>query len=175
MAEFTKTPSTLESKRVRPAYPVIPDYGPAYSIPGAFEVPERGREAHAMFDVTHAIEASTEVHPGLMRVARYLNLYGAVGVDPRLIHVVVVLHGPATAVVLRDEAYRKVRHVDCHNPNLALINTLHDAGVMLYVCGQSMRDAGFDDGDIAPDVRLAYSALALASRYQERHYAYFPV
>lgn len=173
MPQPTKTSSPPGQERLRAAYPVIADHGPVYSIPGAFEIPERGRETHVVFDVSRAADAVTAIHPGLGRVARYLNLYGAVGVDPRLVHVVVVFHGPATVTVLLDGAYRQAQQVDCANPNLALINALHRAGVALYVCGQAMCDAGFNGADIAPDVRLAYSALTLASRFQERNYAYF--
>lgn len=163
------------SDRERASFPVIQGYGPAYSVPGAFEVPERRREARAVFDLTAAPAHSDEVSGGLKRIARYLNLYGAVGVDPHLIRAVAVFHGAATSAVLRDEAYCRTTGAPDANPNSALIKDLRRAGVTLYVCGQAMRDAGFADADILPDVSLAYSALSVLTNYQEQNYAAFSV
>lgn len=155
------------------SYPIIAEYGPAYLVPGAFEIPEKRREAHALFDISEAPAQPDQVSPGLQRIARYLNLYAAVGVDPEWVRVVAVLHGPATGAVLRHEMYRSHFAGVPENPNLPLLKALHKAGVVLYVCGQAIRDQGYEDRDIAPDVRLAYSALAVVTNYQERHFAYF--
>lgn len=161
--------------RDRASFPVIQGYGPAYSVPGAFEVPERRREARALFDLTAAPAQPDEVSSGLKRIARYLNLYAAVGVEPHLIRAVAVFHGAATSAVLRDEAYCRTTGTRAANPNAALIKELRRAGVTLYVCGQAMRDAGFADADILPDVSLAYSALSVLTNYQEQNYAAFSV
>ncbi|HET9122205.1 MAG TPA: DsrE family protein [Acidiferrobacteraceae bacterium] len=157
------------------SYPVIADYGPAYTVPGAFEIPPKRTEARALFDVSAAPEAPDQVSAGLKRIARYLNLYAAVGVDPKLLHVVAVLHGKATSAALRHEVYSQHFPGNAENPHLALLRALHKAGVVLYVCGQAIRDSGYHDQDIVPDVSLAYSALAVVTNYQDRNFAYFPV
>jgi len=162
-------------ERERASFPVIQEYGPAYSVPGAFEVPERKRDVRAVFDIAAPPDRPDEVSAGLKRIARYLNLYVAVGVDPHLIRSVAVFHGAATSAVLRDDAYCRTTGAAKANPNAPLIKELHRAGVTLYVCGQAMRDSGFSDADILPDVGLAYSALSVLTNYQEQNYAFFSV
>lgn len=157
------------------SYPVIADYGPAYTVPGAFEVPQKRRQAQALFDVSTAAKQSQQVVPGLKRVARYLNLYASVGVELHLLQVIVVLHGDATGAVLRHEVYGRHFPGATENPNLMLLRALHRARVTLYVCGQAIRDYGYQDQDIVPDVSLAYSALAVVTNYQDRQFAYFSV
>jgi hypothetical protein len=52
----------------------------------------------------------------------------------------VVLYGTALKSILTNDAYRSRYKID--NPNLELIGRLRDAGVDLYICGQSMTFGG---------------------------------
>ena len=67
----------------------------------------------------------------------------------------------ATPIILNNTGYQKKYGID--NPNLELINQLKDAGVELYVCGQSLvaRDYAFED--VNPQVETALSMLTVVT------------
>ncbi len=65
------------------------------------------------------------------------------GAEPADVKIAVVFHGDATLAVLSQEAYAAKFKTD-GNPNLQLLQQLHESGVELYVCGQSLISKGSD-------------------------------
>lgn len=150
------------------AYPLVAGHGGVVPLPGAVEQPRAG--VKAVFDIT-ADAKPGEVNKGLERLARLLNLYGAAGLTARDVKIAAVFHGAADKAVLSDAAYA-ARCGVAANPNLPLIRTLKDAGVELYVCGQSLHDLGFDAGEVAGEVPVAVSAMLVLANKQTDGYAY---
>jgi intracellular sulfur oxidation DsrE/DsrF family protein len=143
--------------------PVIDGYGPTYPI-GDRDVPlQEGYVYKAVFDVAEDPEAGA-VNRHLVSVARFLNMHARNGVPIENMDLAIVVHGPAVRNLLaRDD-----------NPNLKLIALLQEAGVSIYVCGQSMTFGGFVKGDFTGGVQVALSAMTVLVTLQSDGYALLP-
>ena len=143
--------------------PVIAAYGPAYPIDDR-DVPLReGSTYKAVFDIAQdPVPAS--VNRNLVSVARYLNMHARNGVPVEKMNLAIVVHGPAVKNLLDTDG----------NPNLELIALLQDAGVKIYVCGQSMAFGGFAKSELADGVQLALSAMTMLTTLQSDGYALLP-
>lgn len=152
-------------------FPIIEQHGGALSRPQAAEPPRSG--AKVVFDVTATSEPA-EIHKGLDRVARLLNLYGSAGLKASDVEIAIVFHGNATTAVLNDSFYKQRQGVD-QNPNLPLIKTLQEHGVKVFVCGQALNYKGIADGEVAENIPIAAAALTVVINKQSDGYAYVPV
>lgn len=142
--------------------PIIPGYGGVLPRPQAAEQPRAG--AKVLFDIT-AESKPEDVHKGVERAARLLNLYGVSGLKATDVKIAIVLHGEATKTALSDTACKTHFGVD-HNPNLPLIHGLKEAGVDVYVCGQALNYKGFVESEVAEDVSIAASAMTVSINRQ---------
>lgn len=143
--------------------PVIPGYGPTYPINGR-DVPLReGFVYKAVFDIAQD-PVSGSVNRNLVSVARYLNMHARNGVPVEKMDLAIVVHGPAVKNLLDTDG----------NPNLELIALLQDAGVSIYVCGQSMAFGGFAKSELANGVKIALSAMTMLTTLQSDGYALLP-
>ena len=91
------------------------------------------------------------------------------GVPKDKLKVVLAIHGGATSTVMDNEAYKKKYGVE--NPNLDLISALNEAGVKLFVCGQSLIARDIDKEKMAPEIKIASSMLTIMTTYQIKGYA----
>ena len=80
-----------------------------------------------------------------------------------------VIHGPAAQFVVNDEAYQK--KFGMNNPNIPLFAALKEAGVKIFVCGQSVLKRNIDPETITPEVAVALSAVTTLTTYQLKGYA----
>lgn len=152
--------------------PVIEGYGSMHPLPNAAIQPQPGETYKIVFNVTKGGDMEG-VNTALWHIARAVNLYGNAGVDQTHRKFVAVIHGPATKVVLNNEAYKAKFGKD--NPNLALIDALDKAGVKLLVCGQALADNSIDPSQLNPKVTLTLSALADLPILQANGYTLFPM
>ena len=92
----------------------VPGYGAHTALPDAGEQPDPTRVYEVIFDVSIG---GSEGQPsrGLDRVARFINILAASGVDSEHRRIVAVVHGAATTAVMSDEAWAK-RHDGNANP-----------------------------------------------------------
>ena len=164
------TPREKKAAESKLVYPIIPNAGGIVPLPAAEEQPRKG--AKVAFDVT-AITPPVDVNAGLDRAARLLNLYGAAGLKAGDVKIAVVLHGAATKSVLTDSAY-KARIGPDTNPNLPLIRALRKAGVEVFVCGQALHAAGFEEADVAEGISVADAFLTVIVNRQMDGYLYVP-
>ncbi|MDF1746685.1 MAG: DsrE family protein, partial [Gimesia sp.] len=135
--------------------PVIKDYGKVIKLPDAVQQPRKGSKL--CVDLTRGGDAG-QLNPALEKVARYVNIYqgaGKMSVKPQI---ALVLHGDATLAVLNDDVYAK-RFGTESNPNLKCLHELHEAGVEIYVCGQSLIGKGGKQEDLVVFSQMAVSAL----------------
>jgi ubiquinone/menaquinone biosynthesis C-methylase UbiE/intracellular sulfur oxidation DsrE/DsrF family protein len=153
-------------------FPVIKGFGGVVAIGDAVELPRTG--AKVVFDVTAESKNLEDVNKGLDRVARLLNLYGMSGLNASDVKLTVVLHGEATKSVLSDTAW-KVHFQTDHNPNLSLISTLQKAGVEVLVCGQALSHKGFQQSEVAANIRVAAAAMTVTTNRQAEGFSYLPI
>jgi intracellular sulfur oxidation DsrE/DsrF family protein len=138
--------------------PVISGYGYFNPLPESKLRPDPHERYKVVFDVTTRVDSPGAVNPGLLHVARAINLFGHDGKPDKNLEVVVIIHGPATRAVLNDNAYRA--RFSSANPNDDLIKKLKAAGAALYVCGQAIVDSGYYYQNVRNDIEVVLAAVA---------------
>lgn len=153
-------------KRVNP---VIKNYGGIFEIPYADEKPDPTLEYNIVIEVERANATPDSVNWALHNVARMLNLHVMGGVPKNKLHVVLAIHGGAAYTAMNNDAYKAKYGVD--NPNLGLYQELQQAGVKMFICGQSMIARNIDRHKMVPEVKIATSMLTTLTTYQLKGYA----
>ena len=149
--------------------PVFDEIGAVYSIDRLDYIPDTSQQLMAIFDVDRKQTDLSKSNPIISSLNRYYNMHVRYGVRKENIHLVAVLHGSSTKDALSNSAYKK--KYDVENPNTALINSLSDMGVEVYLCGQSMSYSGYSKEDLLPEVKVALSAMTILTVYQMDNYA----
>ncbi|GGK54645.1 DsrE family protein [Salinarimonas ramus] len=152
-------------------YPAITGAGPVVPVPDATPQFE-GAPYEVVFNITQDRPGDGRVSPGLASVARFVNLLAMSDMDPAASDLVAVLHGPATAAVISNDAY--VARFGAQNPNIELIRQLEDAGVEVVVCGQAVAGAGFSYEAVLEPVEISVSAMTELAQRQMQGYALVP-
>jgi intracellular sulfur oxidation DsrE/DsrF family protein len=151
-----------------PANPVIKDYGTINSIDNATQ-PDNTLDYKIVIDLKTSNDAFDKVNKGLINVARALNLHSVGGIPKEQVHVAVAIHYTATPIVLNNAGYQKKYKVD--NPNLELIKQLKEAGVEIFICGQSLVARKYPFEDVNPDVSIALSMLTVVTEHAMKGYS----
>jgi intracellular sulfur oxidation DsrE/DsrF family protein len=73
---------------------------------------------------------------------------------------------------LTDTAYEA--RYDEPNPNTAMLAALRDAGVKIFLCGQTAAHRGFAVEELNPLVSIAVSAMTAHVRLQSEGYTLIP-
>jgi intracellular sulfur oxidation DsrE/DsrF family protein len=154
----------------QPSPRLVPDFGRYNEVPDPFETPDPTLRYKVVFDVSQAARTPGEVHQGLERVARMVNLLHRHGVKMQPGDIIVTMHGQAAKTALTASAFAR-RFKGEANPNAELIRQLAAAGVSVRLCGQSMVSAGFARDEVNPDVKVDIAAITTMATYQLRGYA----
>lgn len=161
---------------VAPAGPAaaqaVDGYGNVRPWQGAKEPPSPDLRYRVVFDISKAAQQPARVNPGLDRVARFLNLLAREGIRPAQRDVVAIIHGPATTLVLEENAYGKRHGVP--NPNLELIRRLKAAGVSVRVCSQALAARRIAAADVAEAVQIDVAGVTTLANLQLRGFALIP-
>lgn len=152
-------------------FPVVKNFGGVFDIPEAVEKPDALLDYKIVIDLAGGSENPAVINNYLNNIARMINLHSVGGVPKERIKVVVAIHNQATYSILDHESYQQKYKTD--NPNLALYKALREAGVELFVCGQSLIGRNVDKNKISPDVKIATSMLTVLTTYQLKGYAWF--
>ena len=150
-------------------YPVVKNFGSVSEVPFAVEKPDPKLDYKIIVEVSSTNERQELVHEFFDKVANVVNLHALGGVPANKLHVVMVIHGPAAQFVVNDEAYQK--KFGMNNPNIPLFAALKEAGVKIFVCGQSVLKRNIDPETITPEVAVALSAVTTLTTYQLKGYA----
>ena len=148
--------------------PIVKDYGAVFSIEKPDLTLKSDQVYKVIFDVYTNSNKTGEINPLINTVARYLNMHAQVGVPAENMKVALVLHGRAAKDALSDQAY--LSKYGSQNPNAGLISALNEAGVEVFVCGQSYKSRGLPLDGLSKDVKLSLSALTALVEYQEQGY-----
>lgn len=152
--------------------PVIEAYGPVYDVPPGSWNLKKDTHYKVSMDVSATEDFSSDLNRRIESAARFLNLHARNGIDPKNIEIAIVVHGSAAKDLLQDAAYEA--RFNESNPNTAMLAVLHDAGVQIYLCGQTAAHRGFAAEEINPAVRLAVSAMTAHVRLQSEGYTLIP-
>jgi len=149
--------------------PIIKDYGGIYDLPFAEEKIDPTLEYKIAVEVVRASEKPEDVNWALNNVARMLNLHAMAGVPKEKLNVVLAVHGGAAFTVMNNEEYKKKYKTD--NPNLELYKALQEAGVKIFVCGQSLIARDINKDKMVDGIKIASSMLTTMTTYQLKGYA----
>lgn len=148
--------------------PIIKNYGGIYGISEAVETPSSDLNYNIVIDVRSGPSSPDQINPALNNIARMLNLHAVGGVLPDQIKVKAVIHNLATPSIADNATYQAKFGMD--NPNIGLIQELTDAGVELFVCGQSMIAREYPLDGLNPNIKLSISALTVMTTYELKGY-----
>ena len=142
---------------------------PVYVIEGAVEKPDTTMDYNLVIDLITGSSKDKNPVSGLTRLSRMINLHVAGGVPKDNLNVIAVIHAGALKSVLTNDKYQLEFKED--NPNIPIIKSLTEAGVKLYVCGQSLIFENYIKEDVLPEVGISISALTILTTYQLKGYA----
>ncbi|MCK9402843.1 MAG: DsrE family protein [Chitinophagaceae bacterium] len=150
--------------------PVIKNFGTVTEVPFSVENPVTGLGYKIVVEVSADNTKPAVVHDFFDKVAAVVNLHALGGVPAKKLQVVMVIHGPAAQFVLTNEGYQKKFGTD--NPNIPLFKELVEAGVKIFVCGQSLNKRNVPIEGVTPEVKPALSAITTLTTYQLKGYAF---
>tara|TARA_R110002073_G_scaffold72537_1_gene177198 strand:- start:178756 stop:179301 length:546 start_codon:yes stop_codon:yes gene_type:complete len=148
--------------------PVIEQFGAVFQIENPDLILDKDKVHKVIFDIYTDSEKIEGINPLINSVARFLNMHAQHGVPAANMKVAVVMHGAAAKNALNDSAYQERFKVN--NPNIALIAALKEAGVAIYVCGQSFNSRGFKRANLNTNILFSLSAMTALVKYQEEGY-----
>ncbi|TAG09291.1 MAG: hypothetical protein EAZ13_01160 [Sphingobacteriia bacterium] len=152
-----------------PVNPIISKYGTVFEVP--FAVANTGSKStyKILVDIV-SLNGSPcwEINESIDNIARIINLHSLAGVSKEKIKLAVIIHGPAIMTILNNEAYKQKFGVS--NPNLPIFTALKEAGVELFVCGQTLFKRKVDLKDIAPEILPTISAITTITNYSAKGY-----
>ena len=152
-------------------FPIVKGYGGIFDIPDAVEKPDPSMKYRIVVDIVTADQDPKVLSTSLNNVARMINIHAIGGVPKENIEVVLGIHGMMAFAIQDNESYKKRYGVD--NPNLGLRKALDEAGVKMFVCGQSMVARNIPKETLAPEIKIATSMLTVLTTYQLKGYAAF--
>jgi intracellular sulfur oxidation DsrE/DsrF family protein len=155
-----------------PTGPVIKDFGPVFPVPeGSYNL---AKDTHykVTMDVSATGDFPEDLNRSFMSAARFLNMHARNGIEAKNIEFALIVHGPAGKDLLGDKGYEK-RYQE-PNPNTALLNQLGEAGVKIYLCGQSAAYMKIAAAELNPAVTMALSAMTVHVRLQSEGYTLIP-
>jgi len=152
--------------------PVISNYGPVFDVAdGAYNL-KKDTHYKVSMDVSATGESSEDLNRRLESAARFLNMHARDGIDAKNIEFAIVIHGSAARDLLKDDAYEA--RFDGPNPNTAMLKALSEAGVEIYLCGQTAAYRGYSAEELNPVVTVALSAMSAHVRLQSEGFTLIP-
>ncbi len=109
---------------------------------------------------------------GLALIKTLLEDYRAMGVASAAIRISAVFQGPAAYWLLKDDAYRTHTRRKGANPNMELIRELTRKGVSIELCAKTMKQYGWSEDDILPEVKIVPGAYQRIIDLELQGYAY---
>jgi len=152
---------------------LIPGYPVAVDVPGAHNLPDPNTTYKVVFDLADAAPKPTDVNPGLIGVAKYVNTLAKFGVPQDHRKIAVIFHQEALPIVVNNDTW-KAAHNGADNPNIPLIQALARAGVAFHVCGQGVTRTKIDPKTIQPEIQLDLWALTTLVDLEQQGYVRIP-
>ena len=148
-------PSAFAAETAFHAGSVITGYGKVATVDADMAIP-KNMKFKVRFDVRPAATPG-EVNRSFDTAARFISMHVEHGVPLKNINLAIVVHGPATVDLAKDELYSARNGVP--NATAPLIAELIKNGVKIYVCGQAAAMHDVAKEDLLPGVEVALSAM----------------
>ena len=151
----------------------IPEYGKIARVKIDQPVDSHS-EFKTAFDTSKGAKLG-ELNRTLTSAARFINMHTDAGVKQDNIRLAVVLHGGASKDVTLNSYYKSTQEGEAlDNENAALVKTLIEHGVSIYICGQSAAYYDIDNDDLLPGVQMSLSAMTAHALLQQNGYTLNP-
>jgi intracellular sulfur oxidation DsrE/DsrF family protein len=158
-------------------YPVIKagTYSGVLPVADVDEIPSPKRQYKILFEFTEGIKDSThkKLNPGLVEIARIINLHVASGIPLSHIHPIIVTHGKSLYSIESNQVYQEKYKKD--NPNYQLILDLLNCGAKFIACGQAMDFLDIKKDELFPGVKVSLTAQTALSDYIGQGYVWFGI
>lgn len=158
-------------------FPVIKagTYSGVLPVAGVDEIPSPKRQYKILFEFTEGIKDSShkKLNPGLVEIARVINLHVASGIPLSHIHPIIVTHGPSLFSIESNQAYQDKYKKD--NPNYQLILDLMKCGAKFIACGQAMDFLEIKKDELFPGVKVSLTAQTALSNYIGQGYVWYDI
>ena len=159
-------------------YPLINagPYSGVLPVEGIDEIPDTSKDYKLLFEFTLVDKDTSheKLNPGLVEIARILNLHVASGIPVSRIHPVILVHGGSALHSIENNlAIEKKYHKD--NPNRKLIRDLMQNGAKFIACGQAMKFWDINKTDLFEGVRVTLSAQTALSNYSEQGFVWYKI
>lgn len=148
--------------------PIIKGYGAVHHIPEQDFKLDTNSSYKLVLEVGRGFEDKTKPNKLFETAARFLNMHGSSGFKKEQLEVALVIHGTATKDVLKSKYYKAL--FGYANPNEGLFKALEEAGVAIYLCGQSSLSRGVPKDKALPQVKIALSAMSVLIQLQNEGY-----
>ena len=148
--------------------PVIDNYGPVFAVPQNSYNLVPDQQYMVVMDVGKGPEDPAELNRSIESAARFLNMQARNGTSPDKLKMAIVLHGSGARAALNEQAHSK--HFSVPNGSKGLVEALGEAGVEIYICGQTAAYYGYGADDLLPQVTMAVSAMTVHVRLQQEGY-----
>lgn len=158
--------SSLNAQNV--GEPIFKNYGEVFEVPNAVDIVDTKSTYKILFDITTNAGKPSDRNEIIENIARIMNLHAVAGVSAKKMKVVAVFHSAAVVGLLKNEYYQEKNKMD--NPNLPILSALKEAGVKMYVCGQTLAKRNIDVKNISLDVMPALSAITTITTYASKGY-----
>jgi intracellular sulfur oxidation DsrE/DsrF family protein len=147
--------------------PLIKGYGPIKYFKNADMQPKKNIEYKVVVKMT-GDAMRKGINRKLFLISRLVNMLHAGGVSEKNIHIVGVIFGKATSIVLNNEAYQKRFHKN--NPNLDVIKKLTQHGVKLNVCDQALAEHKIQKNEVNKNIQPVLAGNIAILTYQQENY-----
>ncbi len=148
---------------------MINNFGSFEKLTDAAVQPDKNLDYKMIFSITKKTKKEEEGNPGLVHIARTINIYEWAGIPAEKLQMVAIVHGKSTVDFLSEDAFQ--HEFQKSNRNTDLINQLAETGVKIFICGQSLLRLGYERDVLNPNTIFALSALTVLPTYQLRGYA----
>lgn len=152
--------------------PIIKDYGPSFLVENKDIPLVPDYQYRVVFELAKYSTDTTAMNQQLVRVARFLNMHGRQGITMDNMDIAVVVHADALKSMLKHDSYQQ--RFGSENPNLDLVHKLAEAGVEMYVCGQSLGFRQWDKSEMASPIKVGLSAMTLINYFHSEGYSFQP-
>ena len=158
-------------------YPLIKagTFSGVLPVEGIDEIPSPKRQYKLLFEFTLNFKDTShkKLNPGLVEIARVMNLHVASGIPGSHIHPVIVVHGPSLFSIQNNAVYQSKYKKD--NPNSQLILDLMKNGAKFIACGQAMNFLDIKKEELYPGVKVSLTAQTVLSNYIGQGYVWYGI
>lgn len=144
-------------------FPVIEGYGSVIDMPFETIKPDPTMQFKLLAEAFNGQEDKTELYGPLDYFARVVNAHAYAGVPTEHFKMSIVLFSGSVFTTLNNAEFQTRFGTD--NPNLELIQRFQDAGVDVFVCGQSMMKQDIKPEMLIEGLKIGSSRITVASEH----------